>query len=651
MHHDSVLILGGPGLVGTQVARALARSDSPPRVIFVAGCRQSRAEEACRQLRQEFAFLPSHTDFIPQWGNIFVPSSLAYIPRSELLASPTHRQALLRALYDNFEEAYQESHLVKIVLTCRPEAIVDCVNTATCISYQDVFEGAARVRESMSTRGVDSQIADLETLLLSQGAPQLIRHVLMLHRAASEAGTRVYMKVGTTGTGGMGVNIPYTHSEEKPSKKLLAKTEAGFGHTGLLFALSRTPGPLIVKELKPAALIAYRRTGMMNNRDKNGNGVAFFPREETLAFRHHGEGREIQQVLELSEDPSTFQSAGPLRFAVVDTGENGVFARGEFAAISAFGQMEFLTPEEIAAVAVRELQGGNTGLDVIAAVNGSVMGPSYKAGLLRQKVMSELREMDREMSSAVPPHAHLQSQTTVPAYPSIALGRLGPPQLSKLLFECALLRQIAKNCARGEELGVLLEFFDGHTDEDIAMEMCKALELSGVRLLAPSVGVPVLLPDGHTLLRGPTVNVPEVSGHRRSAPVDAESVDAWARRGWVDLRVQNVASWRERLMEMVVCHREVEGVEGSAGVCVEAPGGLFVGGRGGEVKGFGGDFEIGDVVGWIFNNEMRGCRETTRSLHQQSGGKGEEGARGGKNPSRVLPSVCGGARKEGRGAG
>lgn len=28
----------------------------------------------------------------------------------------------------------------------------------------------------------------------------------------SESGTRLYLKVGTTGTGGMGLNIPYTHS-------------------------------------------------------------------------------------------------------------------------------------------------------------------------------------------------------------------------------------------------------------------------------------------------------------------------------------------------------------------------------------------------------------------------------------------------------
>jgi hypothetical protein len=38
----------------------------------------------------------------------------------------------------------------------------------------------------------------------------------------------------------------------------------------------------------------------------------------------------------------------------IDTGENGLFSRGEFEAIATPGQMEFVTPEEIADVVVRE---------------------------------------------------------------------------------------------------------------------------------------------------------------------------------------------------------------------------------------------------------------------------------------------------------
>ena len=43
--------------------------------------------------------------------------------------------------------------------------------------------------------------ADVERHLISAAVPQLILHIRLLHRALSEAGVRIYVKVGTTGTG------------------------------------------------------------------------------------------------------------------------------------------------------------------------------------------------------------------------------------------------------------------------------------------------------------------------------------------------------------------------------------------------------------------------------------------------------------------
>ena len=69
------------------------------------------------------------------------------------------------------------------------------------------------------------------------------------------------MKIGTSGTGGMGLNIPYTHSEEKPSRVLLSKSALAGAHTLLLFLMARTPDGPITKEIKPAAAIAWKRIG------------------------------------------------------------------------------------------------------------------------------------------------------------------------------------------------------------------------------------------------------------------------------------------------------------------------------------------------------------------------------------------------------
>jgi hypothetical protein len=552
VYHD-FLILGGAGLVGLQVCRQILMNLKPRRIV-VASLLESEAAAACARLEREFG---DSVAFVPAWGNLFVPREMCNTSRGQILADAGLRTKLLNAVYDDYEDAYRNNHLVHLIRTHRPEVIVDCVNTATGFSYQDVFDGAAKVRGWISDKGYSTDgVLDLETFLLSQSVPQLIRHVRFLHQASSEYGTQVYVKVGTTGTGGMGLNIPYTHSEDKPSKKLLAKNEAAFGHTGLLFLLARTPDSPIVKEVKPAAMIGYRAVQVMEAKDKHDNSDLYRPKEVVL------EGG----ALNLREAAKGYEKSGTLRVPVVDTGENGVFTRGEFAAITSLGQMEYVTPEEIASTVVLEIRGANTGQDVISALDGSVMNPSYKAGLVRNVALNDLDTAEKESGIT-----------------SVALGRLGPPELSKLLFEAELLRRAC---------GTL----DGVVEADAAAlsERCVAqLEASGVSRTAPSIGIPILLPDGKTLLRGPRINVPELEGHNVSVALANGKVDAWAKKGWIDLRPSNLGVWRERVRKMLSARASLR-AEGSAAASIQS----FM------ATGF----EIGEVVAWIFNNEMGGYR-------------------------------------------
>lgn len=552
MYHD-FLILGGAGLVGLQVCRQILFNLKPRRIV-VASLLESEALAACARLEREFG---DAVAFVPAWGNLFVPKDMAHLPRGAILADSKLRGSLLRALYDDYEESYRQNHLVHLIRTHRPEVIVDCVNTATGFSYQDVFDGAAKVRGWIGEKGYSADgVADLETFLLSQSVPQLIRHVRFLHQASTEYATKVYVKVGTTGTGGMGLNIPYTHSEDKPSKKLLAKNEAAFGHTGLLFLLARTPDAPIVKEVKPAAMIGYRAVQVMVARDKHDNSDLYTPREVGL-----------EGTLNLREPAKSYDKSGTLMVPVVDTGENGVFTRGEFAAITALGQMEYVTPEEIARTVVLEIRGANTGQDAISALDGAVMNPSYKAGLVRNVALNDLDGAEKESGIS-----------------SVALGRLGPPELSKLLFEAELLRRAC---------GTLESVLEG-TPEGLSERCVAQLEGSGVARTAPSIGIPILLPDGKRMLRGPRINVPELEGHNTSVSLtDAAAVDAWARKGWIDLRPSNFAVWQGRVGKMLRARASLR-AEGSAAASIES---FMAAG-----------FEIGEVVAWIFNNEMDGYR-------------------------------------------
>jgi hypothetical protein len=251
-----------------------------------------------------------------------------------------------------------------------------------------------------------------ETLLISQSVQQLVRHVVLILRAMSAVHTRLYLKIGTTGTGGMGLNVPYTHGEDKPSAKLMAKTAVAFAHTGLMFLMARTPGAPIVKEIKPAAMIGYADITVRAIQERGEPVYRYTARSETLG-----------DALILHDDAVNYARGDKLEMVIVDTGENGLFTKGEFEAISALEQMEFITPEEIAHKVVLEIQGANTGADVIAAIDGAVLDPTYRAGVLRRAALAEIERLEEETQ-----------------IPSIALGQLGPPELSKLLFEAYLLR-------------------------------------------------------------------------------------------------------------------------------------------------------------------------------------------------------------------
>ena len=555
---DDYLILGGAGLVGLQVCRRICRELAPRRIV-VASLMEGEARAAVARLQREF----DEVRFVAAWGNLFVPTDLADQHRSSSMADPATRRRLLETVFGPFDDAFRENHLVTMIVRHKPQVIVDCVNTATGLSYQDVFTGANLVRHWLGEDGFSRDgTPDLERFLLSQSVPQLIRHVRFLHRATTENDTRVYLKVGTTGTGGMGMNIPYTHSEDKPSKVLLAKTEAAFGHTGLLFLLARTPDAPIVKEVKPAAMIGYRAVTTKKVRDKHGNTHIVEPRVSTLS-----DGR-----LETRESTDGYPPLGELEVSVVDTGENGVFTRGEFAAITALGQMEYITPEEIARTVVHEIRGANTGRDVISALDSAVLDPSYKAGLVRSVALQDLAQAEEGSE-----------------LPSIALGRLGPPELSKLLFEAWLLRD-----AFGTLGGVLRDDEGPRTPESISAIVEARLETNAVRRLAPSIGIPILNAAGTSILRGPRINVPEVRGHDSTVSLDdREQIDRWARKGWVDLRPSNMATWLERVAKMIDARIELRD-EGSVAASIASY--------------FPVGFEIGEVVAWIFNNEMGGYR-------------------------------------------
>ena len=569
---ECFLILGGAGLVGKQIAHRIATdANLSPRKIVIAALFREQVEKALTELRKAIGDKP--IEWVGEYGNIFVRNEYADSNPKELLEDSRRREVLFADLFGKVEDAYEDSRLVTIIRRHQPEVIIDSINTATAISYQNVYTASNQARKHVqdlleTVRMGDIQYARNKTeetslalyeLLLSQSMPELIRHIFLLNKAMVEVGTRLYLKIGTTGTGGMGLNIPYTHSEDKPSAQLITKTAVAFAHTGLLFLMARTAGGPIVKEIKPGGMIGYA--------DINYRPIPIRGKRGKILRRYSGQVEILDEHLVLHQPESKFRDLADLELPIIDTGENGLFTKGEFETITAMGQMEFITPEEIAHEVAMEIQGSTTGRDVIAAIDSAVMNPTYRAGYLRHRAMSELERLELETGTH-----------------SVALGHLGPPELSKLLWEAELLK------LRYETLRAVLKY----TPEELSEELSTLVQSGKFDSMCQtiiSLGLPVLLPDGRHIIRGPHLSIPE-----RIEPdvrITEEDVDAWAQKGWVDLRPRNMALWLERFEKMEKSRLQIRG-RGSASVTLE--GYLYE------------DMRIGEVVGWIFNNEHEGYR-------------------------------------------
>jgi hypothetical protein len=544
-----------------------------PKRIIVTSLTVDEAHEAVSALRKDYPHVGKNF-FVPWWGNIFVRNDLKDLSREEVLNNPKYREMFIDDIVEGLtDEVLKRSSLYQLLQKYRPEIVVDCVNSATAIAYQDIFQVTRQVRKEMKglrktrrgrTEGaaVGDLIEATERLLCTLYTPQLIRHVQIMYRSMREAGTRIYVKIGTSGTGGMGLNIPYTHSEERPSSVLLSKSAVAGAHTLLLFLMGRTPDAPITKEIKPTAAIAWKKIAF-GEIMKRGRPVHLVdcPPEHAV---------KLNTKLSLTMADIGTPTGNTLKSVFIDTGENGIFSRGEFEAISTPGQMEFVTPEEIAENTVFEIRAGNTGHDIINALDNATLSPTYRAGFMFNSALMRMQALEQEH--------HVDS---------VAFEMLGPPRLSKVLYEAYLLKltygdihAVARTNAKSMSKR-LLDLITGNSE---------------LRSAIISIGIPILLPNGKSLLRASTIKIPPYRGENE-LPIDTHSIDQWAHDGWVDLRSKNMELWRARFKEIVMMVEELPEEETSSRTMHNRE----------YWKNFS-EIDPGKICGWIFTYEEKGKR-------------------------------------------
>jgi len=165
---------------------------------------------------------------------------------------------------------------------------------------------------------------------------------------------------------------------------------------------------------------------------------------------------------------------------------------------------------------------------------------------------------------------------------SVALGQLGPPELSKLLYEAHLLKLTYGT----------LDAVRKTSAEKLAKTLYAFLQNEeALRTQIVSIGVPILAPDGKHLIRGPRINIPE--SIYSEVRITSDNIDQWARKGWVDLRPESMLAWQARFERMEQAQHPLH-TTGMASITRSTY--LYE------------TIEIGAVVAWIFANEEGGYR-------------------------------------------
>ncbi|HRT68148.1 MAG TPA: short-chain dehydrogenase, partial [Bacteroidota bacterium] len=219
---------------------------------------------------------------------------------------------------------------------------------------------------------------------------------------------------------------------------------------------------------------------------------------------------------------------------------------------------------------VYEIRGGNTGHDVIQALDAATLGPTYRAGVLRSSALEQLKKLELENDVE-----------------SLAFEQLGPPRLAKLLFEANIIKHIC-----GSMYNLLSS--DSIELSKKAEEYIKQNEKIRSEML--SVGLVILLSDGKKYLRGKDIKIP-VHKTETSLPLTEENIEKWCNEGWIDLRPKNFDEWKS-LIKMIMDDANSKDPMNTSS--------RFV-----YTKQYWENFDTfneGKIVAWVFENIDKGWR-------------------------------------------
>ncbi len=435
-------------------------------------------------------------NIIYSYGNIFFPTK--YCQKEDF--NNEELEQLIKYFYEESDEnVIKQSKLYELVEKYNPEVIVDTINTAT------IFGNNFKPENTFKLYLEDSKRCCKE-LMMGEFVTKFEKFISTLKYCIENMGVKKYIKVSTTGLGGMGLNMPYTHGDNPKStlsNALIGKISASGTFHQLLWNLSHIPN-FDIALIIPATFVGY---------DFFENGFVETNIGNVLEQSKYND-YDLNKTKKLLFSEKTDEKY--IKFPVVRAGENHVYSINELKVLTSIGQMEAITKEEVSNAVLKEIDGKSTS-NILLALDKYALAPTY-AG---RKMIEEILEKNKH----------------TPQTYGVATGNLGV-SCAKHLYELWFVKRIYPT---------LEDIFNKQiSDENINVAINKIL-LSDKEIIKEiiSLGMPVLYGDNQIIL-GSYSLVPETINNEE---LTLSEIENFSKIGWVDLRANSIKSWKKDICE------------------------------------------------------------------------------------------------------